>query len=148
MTEPAPLHASLIARHLGGRWHGVLILGPSGSGKSHLALSALSAGWRLVGDDRVIVWSDGPKIFGRAHPQLAGLIEVRGLGIKPSPTPHLAFCQIDLVAELAAQEAIERLPDPAKTMVAGHLLPLIAVDPFSALCLPILQTALHPLPVQ
>jgi serine kinase of HPr protein (carbohydrate metabolism regulator) len=124
------------------------MVGPSGSGKSHLALSALLAGWRLVGDDRVIVWSEGTRVFGRGHPQLAGLIEIRGLGIRPSPTPHLAFCQIDLVADLVSQEAVERLPDPAETMVAGHPLPLIAVDPFSALSLPILQTALHPLPVR
>jgi serine kinase of HPr protein (carbohydrate metabolism regulator) len=148
MTQLAPLHASLIARHLRGRWHGVLILGPSGSGKSHLAFCAISAGWRLVGDDRVIVWSDGAKIFGRAHPQLAGLIELRGLGIMASPTPPLDYCQIDLVANLVAQGAIERLPDPAETRVAGHPLPQIRIDPFSALCLPMIQTALHPLPVQ
>lgn len=131
-----------------GRWHGVLILGPSGSGKSHLALAALAAGWRLVADDRVILWSDAGKVFGRAHPQLTAQIEVRGLGIMRSATPILGFCQIDLVAKMVPQEAIERFPDPAQKVVVGQCLPVIAVDPFSALCLPMIDMALRPLPVR
>jgi serine kinase of HPr protein (carbohydrate metabolism regulator) len=148
MTDLGPIHGGLIARHRQGRWHGVLILGPSGSGKSHLALTALAAGWRLVGDDRVIVWSDAGKVFGRAHPQLTGQIEVRGLGIMQSALPILGLCQIDLVAQLAPQEAIERFPDPAQTVLVGQSLPMVAIDPFSALCLPMLDMALHPLPVR
>ena len=148
MTDLGPIHGGLMARHRMGRWHGVLILGPSGSGKSHLALAALAAGWRLVADDRVIVWPDAGKVFGRAHPQLIGQIEVRGLGIMPSATPILGFCQIDLVAQMVPQEAIERFPDPAQTVLVGQSLPMIAVDPFSALCLPMIDMALHPLPVR
>ena len=148
MTDLAPIHGGLMARHRMGRWHGVLVLGPSGSGKSHLALAALAAGWRLVADDRVIVWPDAGKVFGRAHPQLTGQIEVRGLGIMPSPNPVLGFCQIDLVAQMVPQEAIERFPDPAQTVLVGQSVPMIAVDPFSALCLPMIDMALHPLPVR
>jgi serine kinase of HPr protein (carbohydrate metabolism regulator) len=148
MTDLGPIHGGLIARHRRGRWHGVLILGPSGSGKSHLALAALAAGWRLVADDRVIVWPDAGKVFGRAHPQLTGQIEVRGLGIMPSATPILGFCQIDLVAQMVPQKAIERFPDPAQTVLVGQSVPMIAVDPFSALCLPMIDMALHPLPVR
>jgi serine kinase of HPr protein (carbohydrate metabolism regulator) len=131
-----------------GRWHGVLILGPSGSGKSHLALTALVAGWRLVADDRVIVWPDAGKVFGRAHPTLAGQIEVRGLGIMHSAPPILGFCQIDLVAQMVPQATLERYPDPAQTVLVGQSVPMIAVDPFSALCLPMIDMALHPLPVR
>ena len=148
MTDLGPIHGGLMARHRMGRWHGVLILGPSGSGKSHLALAALAAGWRLVADDRDIVWPDAGKVFGRAHPQLTGQIEVRGLGIMPSATPILGFCQIDLVAQMVSQKAIERFPDPAQTVLVGQSLPMIAVDPFSALCLPMIDMALHPLPVR
>ena len=148
MTDLGPIHGGLMARHRMGRWHGVLILGPSGSGKSHLALAALAAGWRLVADDRVIVWPDAGKVFGRAHPQLTGQIEVRGLGIMPSATPILGFCQIDLVAQMVSQKAIERFPDPAQTFLVGQSLPKNAVDPFSALCLPMIDMALHPLPVR
>jgi len=148
MTNLSPIHGGLIARHRMGRWHGVLILGPSGSGKSHLALKALTAGWRLVGDDRVIVWSDAGKVFGRAHPQLTGQIEVRGLGIMHSAIPILSFCQIDLIAQMVAQETLERYPDPAETVLVGQSLPMIAVDPFCALCLPMIDMALHSLPVR
>ena len=148
MTDLSPIHGGLIARHRMGRWHGVLILGPSGSGKSHLALTALAAGWRLVADDRVIVWPDAGKVFGRAHPTLAGQIEVRGLGIMPSATPVLGFCQIDLVVQMVPREAMERYPDPAQMDLAGQSLPLVSIDPFSALCLPMIDMALHPLPVR
>ncbi len=148
MTDLGPIHGGLMARYRRGRWHGVLILGPSGSGKSHLALAALAAGWRLVADDRVILWPDAGKVFGRAHPQLTGQIEVRGLGIMRSPNPVLGFCQIDLVAQMVPQESIERFPDPAQTVLVGQSLPMIAVDPFSALCLPMIDMALHPLPVR
>lgn len=148
MTNRGPLHGGLIARRGIGRWHGVLVLGPSGSGKSHLALAALAAGWRLVADDRVILWSDAGKIFGRAHPTLAGQIEVRGLGIMTPALPALGFCQIDLIAQMAAQETIERYPDPAQMALAGQSLPLVSIDPFSALCLPMIQMALHALPVR
>ena len=148
MTDHSPIHGGLIARHRMGRWHGVLILGPSGSGKSHLALTALVAGWRLVADDRVIVWPDAGKVFGRAHPTLAGQIEVRGLGIMHSAPPILGCCQIDLVAQMVPQATLERYPDPAQTVLMGQSLPLIAVDPFSALCLPMIDMALHPLPVR
>ncbi len=148
MTDRGPLHGGLIARYGMGRWQGVLILGPSGSGKSHLALAALTAGWRLVGDDRVIVWSHAGKVFGRAHPTLAGQIEVRGLGIMTSAAPTLGFCQIDLITQMVAQETIERYPDPAQMALAGQTLPLVSIDPFSALCLPMIQMALHQLPVR
>ena len=49
-----------------GGWRGALIEGPSGAGKSDLALRALDAGFRLVADDRVVVWTSGGRLFGRA----------------------------------------------------------------------------------
>ena len=85
------LHASLIARHAPYQWQGVLILGPSGAGKSHLALKAMAAGWRLVADDRVIIWSDQGHVYGRAPETLSGLIEVRGLGVVATQSPVLSF---------------------------------------------------------
>ena len=55
-------HAGLIARRMGGVWRGVLIEGPSGAGKSDLALRALDQGFRLVADDRVVVWTDAGRL--------------------------------------------------------------------------------------
>ena len=88
------LHAGLVALRLDGYWRGVLILGPSGAGKSDLALRALGAGFRLVADDRVVVWRSGGVLFGRAPEPLLGLLEARGHGIVRE-TP-LAVAQIGL----------------------------------------------------
>ena len=125
------LHAGLIALRLGGHWAGVLIEGPSGSGKSDLALRALAAGFRLVADDRVIVWASGGVAWGRAPAALVGLIEVRGQGVRRvSPAP---FARIVLAATCAADaEPIERLPDIEYAEIAGFATPRFRVHAFEA----------------
>lgn len=120
-------HAGLIARRLGGCWRGVLIEGGSGTGKSELALRALEAGFRLVADDRTLIWASGGAVFGRAPRPLAGLIEARGQGIlRESP---IDLAQIVLVAHLAAvPRAIERLPEAATADLAGLPVPRLVID--------------------
>lgn len=118
-------HAGLIARRLGGTWRGVLIEGPSGAGKSDLALRALSHGFRLVADDRVIIWADKGRLFGRAPDTLRGLIEIRGLDVVA--VEPLPFCEIRLVIGLGAAE---RIPDCATQTIAGIEIPRLAVNPF------------------
>jgi serine kinase of HPr protein (carbohydrate metabolism regulator) len=120
-------HAGLIARRCGGLWRGVLIEGASGRGKSDLALRALDHGFRLVADDRVLVWTDGARLFGRAPEPLDGLLEVRGLGIVP--VAAVAFCEIVLLARL---EPPERMPDAATETILGAPIPLLAVAPFES----------------
>ena len=123
------LHAGLIALRLGGRWRGVLIEGPSGAGKSDLALRALSLGARLVADDRVLAWTDQGRLFGRAPETLAGLLEMRGLGI--APVEALPYAGIDLIIACAPDPAaIERLPDPETAERLGVALPLRRLWPF------------------
>ncbi|WP_300575907.1 HPr kinase/phosphorylase [Phenylobacterium sp.] len=100
------LHAGLIARYDAGGWKGVLIEGPSGAGKSDLALRCLERGFRLAADDRVLIWRSAGRLFGRAPDSLAGLMEVRNLGVLP--TPALAFAPIVLAVRLGQGE---RLPD-------------------------------------
>jgi len=100
------LHAGLIARYDAGGWRGVMIEGPSGAGKSDLALRCLGVGFRLVADDRVLIWRSGGRLFGRAPDSLAGLMEVRSLGVLP--TPALPFAPIVLAVRLGQGE---RLPD-------------------------------------
>jgi serine kinase of HPr protein (carbohydrate metabolism regulator) len=120
-------HAGLIAQRHDGLWRGVLIEAASGGGKSDLALRALDHGFRLVADDRVLVWTDAGRLFGRAPDPLAGLLEVRGLGVLP--VAQVAFCEIVLLARL---EAPERLPEPATETILGQPIPLLAVDPFES----------------
>jgi hypothetical protein len=111
-------HAGLIGRRLAGVWKGALIEGPSGSGKSDLALRCLELGLRLVADDRVELWASGGRLYGAAPPALFGLIEVRGEGVVAIPA--LPFAQVVLVARAGQPE---RAPDPDTTEIAGIALP-------------------------
>lgn len=112
------VHAGLVAQRLAGRWRGALIEGPSGAGKSDLALRALDHGFRLVADDRVVLFACEGRLFGRAPATLAGRIEVRGLDVLGEPA--LAFCEVALVL---APGAPERIPDPDWTERLGVRLP-------------------------
>jgi serine kinase of HPr protein (carbohydrate metabolism regulator) len=121
------LHAGLVALRLGGRWRGALILGPSGAGKSDLALRALETGLRLVADDRVMVWTSGGALYGRAPDPLCGLIEARGHGVVAEPS--LAFAEIVLAVRCTTRgETIERLPDPQVEILAQTAIPLTRLD--------------------
>lgn len=108
------VHAGLIARRVGGFWKGVLIEGPSGAGKSGLALRALEHGFRLVADDRVLLWRSGARLYGRSPDALHGLIEMRGLDVVP--TTALPFAEIALIARLGEPD---RIPQPERVERAG-----------------------------
>jgi serine kinase of HPr protein (carbohydrate metabolism regulator) len=103
--------------------HALLIRGPSGSGKSQLALRLISAGQsgllpfaRLVADDRIRLEACHGRLLVRAPDALAGLIEVHGLGIRQ--LPHEPVAVIGSVVELAAPDA-QRLPERAEVEVEG-----------------------------
>ena len=121
------LHAGLIARRGRRGWSGVLLRGPSGVGKSDLALRALQAGWRLVSDDRTVVWTCDGRLWGAAPRTLSGLCEARGQGLV-RPDPALPCTAVALLADLAGPgDEIERLPDPARAQVEGVALPACAL---------------------
>jgi serine kinase of HPr protein (carbohydrate metabolism regulator) len=111
----------------------VLIRGPAGAGKSRLALRLIEAARtgivpfaRLVADDRVHVEASHGRALVRAVPELAGLIEVRGLGVRRVPYEPLAV--VGLLVDLAAEDA-ERVPASASltATIAGVVLPRLAV---------------------
>jgi hypothetical protein len=107
----------------------VLLLGPSGAGKSLLALRLVERGWLLVADDRVALRGDR-SLIAAPPPPLAGLIEVRGVGIVR--VPWIAPAPVLLVADLAAPA--ERVPEPMRwrdvvaPTGAGADLPYIGFD--------------------
>ncbi len=109
---------------------GVLVRGPSGSGKSSLVLALILADRntnRLVADDRVQLSSAGGRLLAAAPDVLAGLIEIRGFGIVR--LPYVAAQEIGLVVDFAPPEGVQRLP-AAEARVArlcGIELPRIAV---------------------
>lgn len=121
------VHASLVA--LAGR--GVLIRGPSGAGKSDLALRLVNEGFALVADDHVELRPVDGRLHGRAPRPLAGLIEVRGLGL--FRLPHLHGADVALIADLLAPGAVaERLPAPRAEEICGVALPVVALAGFHA----------------
>jgi RNase adaptor protein for sRNA GlmZ degradation len=104
---------------------GVLIRGPSGSGKSDLALRLIDRGWRLVADDRVALSACDGRLHAAAPATIAGLIEVRGVGLcKEASVPAPVALAIDLAAPP------DRLPEPGRYTHDGLSVPLIALDPF------------------
>ncbi|HEY4408172.1 MAG TPA: HPr kinase/phosphatase C-terminal domain-containing protein [Xanthobacteraceae bacterium] len=139
MAAPtATVHASAV---LAGP-RAALIRGPAGSGKSRLALGLIQAAQcglipfaRLVGDDRIELAVAHGRLLARPSPALAGLIEVRGLGIRR--LAHEPVAVVGLVVDLAIPQA-ERLPEIAERQVAvdGIILPRLAVgrgcDPIAA----------------
>ena len=131
MAQSPTIHASAVL--VGAR--AVLIQGPSGSGKSRLALALLQAAAqgvipfaRLVADDRVHVTAVHGRLLVRPAGTLAGLIEIRGLGIRRMSYEPLAV--VGLVVELEQTDA-GRLPEPSarRAEIAGITLPRLAVAP-------------------
>ena len=140
-AAPGPVHATAIARHGRDGWRGVLLTGPSGSGKSDLALRLIERGWRLVADDYCEVWASDGVVWAAAPPRIAGLLEARGLGIIPSVPPPLPLARIALVAA-CGQVPVERLPQPDTELVAGIALPRVVIDIRPASAPETLQAAL------
>jgi HPr kinase/phosphorylase len=124
VTESAT-HATVVAI---GKW-GIAITGPSGSGKSDLALRLIDRGARLVGDDYVVVANQANLPVVRAAPNLAGKIEVRGLGIVPMD--YLEQASLRLIIVLGGDG--ERMPDPSALQnLAGFAFPSLRLDAFTA----------------
>ena len=119
------LHASTVAKN--GR--AVLLTGPSGSGKSDLALRLLDRGFTLVSDDQTIVRKVGDRLVASAPPNIAGKLEIRGIGIVDMESVN--DVPIGLYVELTSE--ITRLPDDRRERpVLGVQLPLVSVDALTA----------------
>lgn len=117
-------HATTVA--IGG--HAVLIEGPSGSGKSDLALRLIDRGAVLVSDDYTDLAVIDGTLVASAPATIAGRMEVRGIGIVP--VAHLPSAPVAMLVSLADREP--RLPDPATCDVLGMAMPHHVLCPFPA----------------
>jgi HPr kinase/phosphorylase len=142
-ADIATVHASAV---LAGR-SAVLIRGPAGAGKSRLALALIHAAKsglmtfaRLVADDRVELTASHGRLLARPPETLAGLIEVRGLGIRRLDYEPVAV--IGLVVDLAMAEA-ERLPREVEreALFSGIKIPRLSI-PVGANPLPVVLALL------
>lgn len=108
---------------------GILLRGPSGSGKSDLALRLIEDGALLVADDRIVLTQDADgTLLAAAPPSLSGLLELRGIGLVE--VPHAASVRVVLVVELGADSAPERLPRPVWCEYLDCRIRLMTAKPF------------------
>ena len=103
----------------------LLIEGPPGAGKSSLALALIEAGAVLVGDDGVMLAADGKRLLASPPPNIAGLIEVRGVGLVTLPTTSAP-----VALAIALDESAPRLPDgPGTASWCGIAVPRLLLYP-------------------
>lgn len=128
------LHASAFAYH----GMGCLVMGESGSGKSTLVSETLLRGAQMIADDRVVLSAEGGMLIATPTANMAGVLELRGLGLVKIPAA-LASHPIHLAVTLDAV-ASDRLPEPKTIELEGifisHLcLPQAPKTPVAALLL-------------
>lgn len=107
-----------------------MLRGPSGSGKSDLALRLIDGGARLVADDRTDLAVEDGRLIASSPATIAGKLEIRGIGILAMP--NVSRSRIGVAVDLVAASAVERLPAGQRCSYLGVELPLIAVAPFEA----------------
>ncbi|MBI1273518.1 MAG: serine/threonine protein kinase [Alphaproteobacteria bacterium] len=151
MTAPTLMHGTCLTIDT----KGVLLTGPSGIGKSDLALRLIRQGARLVADDQVHVLWDCEHVIARPPETLRGLLEIYGIGIVRLPEDKLcAQAPLSLVVDLLPHDtAPERMPEPDNMMLLDHpvrrirlgaLHPSTPAKIFTALCCPLVEQTLSP----
>lgn len=127
MAAPENIHATCV--QIEGR--GVLLIGPSGSGKSDLALRLMDQGAALVADDQVFLSAEEGRLIARTPEAIAGQIEARSLGLLT--VPYLSETEIFCLIELAPlSEALERLPEARRCTLCGIAIPCYRIHGLAA----------------
>lgn len=125
---PILLHATAVALPAAGEWVGVLLRGPSGSGKSDLALRLIDQGARLIADDQTELCQTVQGLTMSAPARIAGRLEVRGLGLVTMAIVDKV--PLVLVADLVSSVEVERMPRPLTVTLAGVSISMMRLAPF------------------
>jgi len=107
---------------------GVLLRGPSGSGKSDLALRLIDRGATLVADDQFLTRSSRRGLVGFSPESLYGMLEVRGLGILSVPAIRSTILR--LVVDIVDADEISRLPEQAFAEIEGEKIHTLRANAF------------------
>jgi len=118
------LHATAV--DIAGR--GVLLYGPSGSGKSDLALRLIDRGASFISDDQVELTERRRGIYASAPKTIRGYMEIRGLGLTSLPVAGGTF--VSLVVDLVASGEVPRLPEALSRTLLGKKIPLLRLNAF------------------
>lgn len=106
----------------------LLIEGPPGSGKSSLALALIDRGAGLIGDDAVTLSVTDGALIAHPPPNIAGLLEVRGVGLVRLPSAPPAPVALILSLGVPIPERLPEVPLPTRP-IAGLAIPVLAFDP-------------------
>jgi serine kinase of HPr protein (carbohydrate metabolism regulator) len=126
VTDTSLVHATAVAIEGGA----ILLRGPPGAGKSDLALRLIEDGARLIADDQTLLRRADNHVLVRAPAEVAGLIEVRGVGILR--VDYLDEAPLALIVDLVPPTEVERIPDDRFEVVLGLPIRAIALAPFEA----------------
>lgn len=124
MNDTLLVHATAVALEGGA----IVLRGPPGAGKSDLALRLIDGGARLVADDQVALRRRGDRVMVGAPDVIAGLIEIRGIGILR--VERVAEAPLLLLVDLLPSGRVERMPEGRVEPVLGREIPLIELAPF------------------
>lgn len=111
---------------------GVLLRGPSGSGKSDLALRLIDRGAKLVADDQVLLACRDGQLLANAPEVLSGKIEVRGCGI--FDIPYQKDVALRMIIDLVSAKKVTRLPDALSCNIDKCIIPTFRLYAFEQSC--------------
>ena len=109
---------------------GILIRGPSGSGKSDLALRLIDDGAILIADDQVQIKFVGKELHLSAPNSISGLIEIRGVGV--IRIKHVSRVPLSLIVDINTKEQLQRLPAIKKEVINNIHISVIRINAFES----------------